>query len=95
MKRPLLSLLPVPNDTMFRYGNLVSTLGALQALYVVSQVKLPILSFLVTRVLSKPLEIRESLPEKARKAELLGLDCPQADKIRKLALALESGRFVF
>lgn len=43
----------------------------------------------------KPLEIRESLPEKARKAELLGLDCPQAEKVRGLALALESGRFVY
>lgn len=73
VKRPLLSLFPVPNNPIFRYGNLVSALGALQALYV-------------------PLEIRESLPEKARKAELLGLDCPQADNVRKLALALESGR---
>lgn len=73
VKRPLLSLFPVPNNPVFRYGNLVSTLGALQALYV-------------------PLEIRESLPEKARKAELLGLDCPQAEKVRGLALALESGR---
>lgn len=36
VKRPLLSLFPVPNNPVFRYGNLVSTLGALQALYVVS-----------------------------------------------------------
>lgn len=36
IKRPLLSLLPVPNDPQYKHGNLVSILGALHALYVVS-----------------------------------------------------------
>ncbi len=40
----------------------------------------------------KPLEVRESLPEKANKAEIIGLDCPSSDSVRRLALALESGR---
>ncbi|KAI9556250.1 hypothetical protein GHT06_018824 [Daphnia sinensis] len=73
IKRPLLSLLPVAKNPMYKHGNLVSVLGALQALYV-------------------PLEVRECLPEKAHKAEMLGLDCPAAESVRKLALALENGR---
>ncbi len=37
IKRPLLSLLPVSNNPLYKHGNLVSVLGALQALYVVSK----------------------------------------------------------
>jgi len=39
-----------------------------------------------------PLEVRENVPLKAAKAELLGLDCPSNASVQKLALALESGR---
>merc|ERR1712136_332963 len=39
-----------------------------------------------------PLEVRESVPQKAFKAEMLGLDCPSNESLQKLAFALESGR---
>jgi len=39
-----------------------------------------------------PLEVRENVPQKASKAEILGLDCPSNTSLQKLALALESGR---
>lgn len=40
-----------------------------------------------------PLEVRESLPEKARKAETIGVEGPgNVESLRSLALALESGR---
>lgn len=39
-----------------------------------------------------PLEVRENVPHKAVKAEILGLDCPSNASLQKLALALESGR---
>jgi len=42
-----------------------------------------------------PLEVRESNAEKAHKAELMGLECPgDSERLRKLALALESGRYI-
>ena len=42
----------------------------------------------------QPLEVRESLPEKARKAETIGVEGPgNVESLRSLALALESGRY--
>jgi len=39
-----------------------------------------------------PLEVREALPEKIRKAEMLGLDFASSESVCKLAVALERGR---
>jgi len=39
-----------------------------------------------------PLEVREALPDKLHKAEMLGVDCSSAESVHKLAVALERGR---
>lgn len=102
MKRPYLYMTPAANNPNYQHGNLVSILGALHALYVVSvDIKFflcgvgdgSLFQLLFTK-LPQPLEVRESVPQKAFKAEMLGLDCPSNESLQKLAFALESGRQV-
>ena len=102
MKRPYLSLTPAAGNPIYQHGNLVSILGALHALYVVSvdlqfwiQLKNQLLRFNNSAKTLQPLEVRENVPHKAVKAEILGLDCPSNASLQKLALALESGRSVW
>ena len=38
------------------------------------------------------MEVREALPDKLHKAEMLGVDCSSTESVHKLAVALERGR---
>ncbi|XP_067007765.2 putative aminopeptidase W07G4.4 [Anabrus simplex] len=71
-------LLVVTSHPQYPQAELVTLLGALEALYV-------------------PLQLREDVPSKKRKVEVLGVWCSDdavLERIIPLALALESGRFV-